>query len=59
MDMRTDYATRANFCKILVRDTKPLYLLAFILTANHEAAEHCFIVADENVPCERYSFNFG
>ena len=44
-DFRADYATRADFCEIFAKDMKLLYLLAFLLTTNHEAAEHCFVMA--------------
>jgi hypothetical protein len=44
-DFRANYATRADFCEILAKDMQPLYLLAFLLTTNHEAAEHCFVTA--------------
>jgi DNA-directed RNA polymerase specialized sigma24 family protein len=36
------YATRADFCEALERDMKSLYLLSFLLTANHAEAEQCF-----------------
>src|SRR5216683_4968321 len=39
---RADYAMRADFCAVFERDMKPLYLLAFLLTANHKEAEQCF-----------------
>lgn len=37
-----DYATRAQFCRIFQEDMQSLYLLAFLLTANHADAEQCF-----------------
>jgi DNA-directed RNA polymerase specialized sigma24 family protein len=37
-----DYAMPADFCAVLEKDIKPLYLLAFLLTANHKEAEQCF-----------------
>src|SRR6202021_1075103 len=40
-----DYATGADFCDAFVTSTEPSYLLAFLLTANHEAAERCFVAA--------------
>jgi len=43
-DFRADYATRADFSEILAKDMERLYLLAFLLTTNHEAAEHCFVM---------------
>jgi hypothetical protein len=40
---RADFATHADFCDVLKSDTKPLYLLAFLLSANHKDSEKCFI----------------
>ena len=42
---RQAYATRADFCRIFNTDMKPLYLLAFLLTANHGRATQCFLAA--------------
>jgi DNA-directed RNA polymerase specialized sigma24 family protein len=42
---RADYAKRADFCELFEREMKPLYLLAFLLTANHQDAEKCFAAA--------------
>jgi len=42
---RADYAKRNDFCELFEREMKPLYLLAFLLTANHEDAEKCFAAA--------------
>src|SRR5216684_5987968 len=39
---RADYAMSADFCAVFEKDMKPLYLLAFLLTANHKEAEQCF-----------------
>src|SRR6266403_942513 len=39
---RADYAISADFCAVFEKDMKPLYLLAFLLTANHNEAEQCF-----------------
>jgi hypothetical protein len=41
-NFRADYAKHADFCEVFQRDMKPLYLLAFSLTANHKQAERCF-----------------
>ncbi|MGA8618880.1 MAG: hypothetical protein WB660_10250 [Candidatus Sulfotelmatobacter sp.] len=46
-DYRSDYATRADFCRAFADDTDSLYLLAFLLTTNHEDAENCFVAAAE------------
>jgi DNA-directed RNA polymerase specialized sigma24 family protein len=40
---RADYANHADFCDVFRNDTKPLYLLAFLLTANHKESEQCFV----------------
>jgi len=39
------HATRADFCRIFQAEMKPLYLLAFLLTADHVKAERCFLAA--------------
>src|ERR1700730_8566870 len=41
------YATCADFCGILVRNLRPLYLLAFLLTGNHTEADQCFVATIE------------
>ena len=45
--VRTETATRATFCKILKDEMEPLYLLSFLLTANHQLAEQCFLATVE------------
>jgi hypothetical protein len=37
------YATCADFCAILAKNLRPLYLLAFLLIGNHAEAEQCFV----------------
>jgi DNA-directed RNA polymerase specialized sigma24 family protein len=37
------YANSADFCRIFERDMNRLYLLAFLLTADHVTAEKCFV----------------
>jgi DNA-directed RNA polymerase specialized sigma24 family protein len=37
------YASRADFCRIYESHMKPLYLLAFLLTADQTLAEQCFV----------------
>src|SRR5580692_10095015 len=44
-NFRCDYATGADLCDAFVTSTDSSYLLAFLLTANHEAAERCFVAA--------------
>jgi hypothetical protein len=39
----TTYATSANFCRIFEKDMNALYLLSFLLTADREKAERCFV----------------
>ncbi len=48
-DFRGDYAQHADFCDVFGKDTKPLYLLAFLLTANHNESEQCFVSTIEDV----------
>lgn len=40
---RTEFASHRDFCEVLEIDTKHLYLLAFLLTANHRQAQECFL----------------
>lgn len=40
---RADYATPADFCKLLESEMRSLYRLAFLLTTNHHDAERCFV----------------
>jgi hypothetical protein len=37
------YATAADFCRIFMRNMDGLYLLSFLLTADHTIAERCFV----------------
>src|SRR5260370_41620173 len=39
----TPYASCADFRRIFDEDMKSLYLLSFLLTADHEKAEQCFV----------------
>jgi hypothetical protein len=48
-DLRADYAQHADLCDVFGKDTKPLYLLAFLLTANHKESERCFVSTIEDV----------
>jgi DNA-directed RNA polymerase specialized sigma24 family protein len=41
-DSRSDSANHPDFCRVLEQELKPLYRLAFLLTANHKTAEQCF-----------------
>jgi hypothetical protein len=40
--------TRDDFCRIFTQDMKSLYLLSFLLTADHKQAEHCFAAGMED-----------
>jgi DNA-directed RNA polymerase specialized sigma24 family protein len=49
-NFRAEYAKHADFCDIFKQDMKPLYLLAFLLTASHKEAEQCFsLTLDEGL----------
>src|SRR6202046_4710337 len=37
------YASSADFCRIFDEDMNDLYLLSFLLTADREKAEQCFV----------------
>jgi hypothetical protein len=43
MNGSTAYTTSADFCRIFSEEMSSLYLLAFLLTANAEKAEQCFV----------------
>lgn len=44
----TPQTTRDDFCQIFTRDMKSLYLLSFLLTADHKQAEQCFAAGMED-----------
>lgn len=44
----TIYATGLEFCRIFQEDMRALYLLAFLLTRDHEQAEACFTQSMED-----------
>jgi hypothetical protein len=48
-NFRAECAKHADFCDALKNDTEPLYLLAFLLTANHKESEQCFVSTVEDV----------
>ena len=54
--LRADYANRADFCSVFEKDMKPLYFLAFLLTANHKEAEQCFTSTVEDAFKEQAVF---
>ncbi len=39
----TDYTSGADFCRIFAEDMDSLYLLGYLLTADAEKAEQCFV----------------
>ena len=39
----TRYAIKADFCRIFEKEMNHLYLLSFLLTADHAMAEECFV----------------
>ena len=55
-NFRAQYAEHLDFCNVLEKDTKHLYLLAFLLTANHKEAERCFAVTAEEAFEEQVVF---
>ena len=55
-DFRDGYATCSDFCEVFRRNTTQLYLLAFLLTANHQEAQECFVGAMDNAFAERNVF---
>jgi hypothetical protein len=40
---RSRYATSEDFRKLFTEGVSSLYLLSFLLTANHEKADRCFV----------------
>ncbi len=44
----TAYATSTDFRRIFGNDMNRLYLLAFLLTTDHAAAEKCFVLGLED-----------
>ena len=53
---RADYATHVDFCDVFRHDAKRLYLLAFLLIANHQESEQCFELTVEKAFKERSVF---
>jgi hypothetical protein len=58
-NFRADYAKHADFCDLLKNDMKSLYLLAFLLTANHQESQQCFVWAVEEAFKEQAVFKDG
>jgi hypothetical protein len=55
-NFRADYARHSDFCDVFKNDTKPLYLLAFVLTANYKQSEQCFVSTVEEAFKEQAVF---
>ncbi len=55
-EFRDNYATCTDFCEVFRRNTTHLYLLAFLLTANHQEAQECFVWAMDKAFAERNVF---
>ena len=55
-EFRDNYATCTDFCEVFRRNTTHLYLLAFLLTANHQEAQECFVGAMDNAFAETNVF---
>jgi hypothetical protein len=55
-NFRAGYAKHADFCEVFEQDTKPLYLLAFLLTASHKESEQCFVSTVEEAFKEQAVF---
>lgn len=45
---KSNYATGQNFCELFADNVKSFYLLSFLLTANSEMAEQCFVAGLDN-----------
>jgi hypothetical protein len=58
-NFRAGCAKHADFCDLLKNDTKSLYLLAFLRTANHQESEQCFVSAVEGALKEQGVFRNG
>jgi DNA-directed RNA polymerase specialized sigma24 family protein len=51
-----EYATAGDFSRIFGQDMNSLFLLAVLLTGDHEKAEQCFVAALENATNRRTVF---
>ena len=50
------YATTADFCTLFARHVDELYQLSFLLTADHQKAEECFVAGLEDSAKENHVF---
>ncbi len=53
---RNAYATASDFCAVFKAHSDDLYQLAFLLTADHEKAEKCFVAGLEDSVAENRVF---
>ena len=44
----TQYATSKDFCDVFIEDMADLYQVSFLLTADHDKAEQCFVAGVED-----------
>src|SRR3954469_10624184 len=51
-----NYATAADLCRIFKQEQSSLYLLAFLLTANHQHAEQCLVGGIEDSETDNLVF---
>jgi hypothetical protein len=47
-DCKNDYATSQCFCDLFAEEANGLYLLSFLLTADHRKAEQCFAASPDD-----------
>ncbi|HYW38203.1 MAG TPA: hypothetical protein VE957_08825 [Terriglobales bacterium] len=53
-DEANQYATAKDFCSVFTEDLSGLYQLSFLLTRDHQEAEHCFVAGvDDCVKASR------
>ena len=55
-DWSDRYATGADFCRAFKQNLNQLYMLGFLLTANHRTAERCLVSAFEKASSNKYVF---
>ena len=51
-----EYATRSDFCRIHIEQMNSLYLLSFLLTADPQKAEQCFLAGFEDSVSNNFVF---
>jgi hypothetical protein len=53
---KSDYATAEDFCAVFAKGVDELYQLSFLLAADHEKAERCFVTGFEEAVKENHVF---